>query len=43
MCFNDVRDDPDVGVVILTGKLVCRYPHIASNQALNMFLKHALG
>ena len=26
LCFNDVRDDPDMGVVILTGKLICRLP-----------------
>ena len=26
LCFNDVRDDPDIGVVILTGDFTCNVP-----------------
>lgn len=28
LCFNDVRDDPDIGVVILTGKFACSVPFL---------------
>lgn len=44
LCFNDARDDPDVGAIILTGIMLCPYSFLVlQNLCMELHMRHMLG